>query len=360
VRYSGAVQTTTRPLVLAALLASIGCTPVAATDDASVRDASRPDANVDAWFPSAPGYDETHTFPAIDLDVGAERLDDCQAWTLNNDEPIYVTAVTMDAGPGWHHSNWMFVPDTLFPGDDGTFRCRDRMFDELSAALGGGGVFFAQSTQSTHEEQRFEPGAAYMIPAHARIVGSVHVFNLTGAPLSTALSFHVEGLPSTEVETLLQPLALDDRGLDLAPHSTTETTMDCDLAHFGALSMRVHYVLPHYHGLATGFRLAVVGGPRDGETIFETNAAIGDPLGSTLDVPFDMTGARGMRLTCTYENPTDGRVQWGPYRVDEMCMVLAYLDGPRSYAGEAPMVTSTEMLADGTVRQTGTCITLSN
>jgi hypothetical protein len=338
------------------------CGPLVLAPD----DASRPDSNlhdgggVDAWIPPAPAFDATHAFPAIDLDVGGERLDDCQAWTLGNAEPIYVNAVTMDAGPGWHHSNWMFVPDTLFPGEDGTFDCRDREFNELAAELGGGGVFFAQSTQSTHEEQRFEPGAAYFIPAHARIIGAVHVFNLSGAPLSTAVSFRVEGLPSTEVQTLLRPLALDNRGVELAPHSTTESTMDCDLAHFGALSMRVHYVLPHYHGLATGFRLAVVGGPHDGETIFETNSAIGDPLGSTLAVPFDMTGARGMRMTCTYDNPTAEQVSWGAYRTDEMCLVLAYLDGPRAYGGQAPSVSATETLPDGTIRQTGSCITIAH
>ena len=349
-----------RPLTAVTLLSTaLGCAPTSSTDgDAghTPRDA----AGADAWALPAPSFDATHTFPAIELAVGAELLDDCQAWTLDNAEPIYVNAVTMDAGPGWHHSNWMFVPDTLFPGPDGTFRCRERGFDELQAALGGGGVFFAQSTQATHEEQRFGPGVAYLIPAHARIVGTVHVFNLTGAPLSSALTFHVEGIESSAVETLLHPLALDDRGLDLAPHSTTEATMDCDLAHFGPLAARIHYVLPHYHGLATLLRLEVIGGPRDGDAIFETSSAIGDPLGNTLETPFDLTGARGLRLTCMYENPTADRVTWGPHRTDEMCTMLAYLDGPRQYGGQALGVNATTTLPDGTIRQSGVCITLAH
>lgn len=328
-------------------------------------DASRPDAGPrtsDAAIAPAPEAMLTHTFPAVDLAVGDERLDLCQSWTLGNDEPIYVDSVTMDAGPGWHHSNWMWVPDTQFVGDDGTFRCRDRSFDELSAALGGGGVFFAQSTQATHEVQSFEPGAAFLVPPHARVIGAIHVFNLSADPVSTALTFTVHGLPSTHVTTLLHGLALDNRGIEIAPHSTTRVDMACDLdtAVRGPLTARIHYVLPHFHGLTTGWELLTVGGPNEGALVYGTSSGIGDPLGGRIDPPFDLTGATGLRLRCTYENPGSDPVAWGPYRTDEMCMVLAYVDGEHQFGGQSNGTPTTTTAADGTVDETSSCLAIAH
>ena len=43
--------------------------------------------------------------------------------------------------------------------------------------------------------------------------------------------------------------------------------------------MQLYYTLPHYHSLATLMRIQMVGGPLDGQSIFETRSSIGEPLG---------------------------------------------------------------------------------
>lgn len=360
--------------LLACLALLLGCSSSPVATDASTNDAGPqddagydsgwPDTGAhDAALPPAPVYDATHTFPSFDLMPGAERLSDCQSWTLNNADPIYVSSVTMDAGPGWHHSNWMWVPDTMFAGDDGTFPCDARMFNELTAALMGGGVFFAQSTQATHEVQSFEPGAAFEIPPHARIIGTTHIFNLTAAPITTAMTFTIHGVASTDVTTLLHGMALDNRGISIGPHTTTQTDMTCNLAavSHGGIDMRIHYVLPHYHGLATGFQLFAVGGAHDGELVYGTASGIGDPLGGRLDPPFDLTAATGLRLVCTYQNPGTDTVTFGPYRTDEMCMMLAFVDGRYTWGAQATTIGSTTTQPDGTVVETsGACAAIAH
>src|SRR5688572_25439216 len=87
------------------------------------------DAGTDVGPP--PPYEPTHTFPAIELEAGGEVQSLCQSWTLNNAEPLFVTSVVMDAGEGWHHSNWMFVSEDEFEGPDGTWPCSDRSFNEI-------------------------------------------------------------------------------------------------------------------------------------------------------------------------------------------------------------------------------------
>src|SRR4249919_1126988 len=89
----------------------------------------------------------TLSFGPFSIPSNSEDTSKCVQITLHNDEPVFVNSVELTTGPGFHHSNWFFVPETLFPGDDGTFTCDDRKFNQASAGILGG-VFFAQSTQS--------------------------------------------------------------------------------------------------------------------------------------------------------------------------------------------------------------------
>ena len=63
------------------------------------------------WLAAATGCVDSdartlsHTFPALEVEAGQERNFICQSWTLGNDEPVYVNAAKMTAGPGYHHAN---------------------------------------------------------------------------------------------------------------------------------------------------------------------------------------------------------------------------------------------------------------
>lgn len=299
-----------------------------------------------------------HELPAVSLMPGDEILTDCQSWTLDNDEPLYVNAVHMSAGPGWHHSNWTFVPETQFLGPDGTWPCRDRAFTEVAASLNGGGVFFAQSTQATEEHQVFPEGTVYVIPARSRVIGSIHLLNTTGAPLETSIRFEVVPIARGEISTVLQPLAIDNRGIAIGPRSTTSVTTECDFdrATTGVFAPEVFYVLPHYHGFADGMRIEVFGGANDGSLVFETSGGIGNALGGPIDPPVSLAGAQGLRVRCTYTNPDSETIRWGADASDEMCTMLAYVTGPHILGGTANDMAETTTLPDGTVDQRSTCL----
>lgn len=317
------------------------------------------DAPADAG-PPAP-FVATHTFPAIELEAGGEVQNLCQSWTLNNAEPLLVNGVVMDAEDGWHHSNWMFVSEDEFEGPDGTWPCSERAFNEINAAVAGGAVFFAQSTQSTHEEMRFPEGAAYRIPARSRVIGSVHLINYTESPSRSALTFTIEPIAESALTTRLYPLAMDNRGIRIGPRASSATTTECDFARVStgdAIDWSIYYVLPHYHALATEFRLEVLGGPRDGEVVFETSLDVGDPLGAAMAPPFDLSGATGLRMRCAYQNTGPDTVSYGPSASDEMCVMLAYTTSGRSLAGSASMETSSETLPDGSLEIQSSCFSI--
>ena len=272
----------------------------------------------------------SHTFEALPIDVGEEIADVCQSWTLDNDEPIYISKVRQRNDGAWHHSNWYFVPEDVYPGPDGTWDCSERGFDDVPAALAGG-VFFAQSTQTLGEIQAFQDGAVLEIPPRHKIVGGVHLVNISAAPLETSLSFDIETVPEDEVEIRLRPISFTNTALDIEPQAESRFQMTCDLGEqfeklLGtAADYNIYYVLAHYHEWGNYFRLSFVGEDDAERTIFELENAVGEPLGTTMVPPISSNGAPKLRVECGYLNNTDRRIQYG-LGGQEMCVFLAYTD----------------------------------
>lgn len=300
--------------------------------------------------------------PTVDIAAGAEITELCFSMDIGNEEPIYVSEVTLHGTTGIHHSNWSYVPSTLYPGPDGLWPCDERGFDQAAAAARGG-VLFAQSTQVVDETMAFNPGAVLAIPAHSRIVANLHFVNWSPEALASTLQLLVRTVPVEEATTFLHGFAFGYDALAIPPRTQSEFTTECDVASVHEASLRrpldfrIHYVLPHYHALGTHLGLQVIGGPHDGETIWEADSPIGEPLGGTLDPPFDMTGATGLRLTCRFDNPGDAEVHFGNGD-GEMCIAFGYSDSPNLWAS---LVRTNEVVGvvDGVTMNTGGCAVVS-
>src|SRR5258708_395854 len=113
-------------------------------------------------------------FGPFTLAAGEEVGTTCVQVTLHNEDTLLINSVELTTGPGFHHSTWFYVPEHTFAGDDGSYTCADRNFNEPVAAIFGG-VLFAQSTQSPHEIQKFADGVVIQIPPHSKIVSQIHL-----------------------------------------------------------------------------------------------------------------------------------------------------------------------------------------
>ncbi len=287
----------------------------------------------------------SHTYGAQTVDVGEEISGVCQSWVLGNEEPLYVTKIRQTNDGGWHHSNWFFVPETAYPPNpevegpdaslEGTWRCRDRNFREFLAAAAGG-VFFAQSTQTFQEIQAFPDGAVIEIPPHSVIVGSVHLLNISAAPLDSAMTMDVETVPADEVEIRLTPFSFSNTSLAIAPAvdgvpTESRYSMTCDLEDsfqefLGEVSdYNIYYVLAHYHEWGNFFNLSFAHEDGRRETILEIKNRVGEPIGKTIDPPMNSNGAMGLQVDCGYINNTDRTLVYG-LGGKEMCVFLAYTD----------------------------------
>lgn len=296
---------------------------------------------------SAPPPPQTFEFGPYPLAPGQEIASQCVSATLGNEEPLYINAVELTTGPGFHHSNWFWVPDNTFGGPDGTWRCDDRGYDEAVAGLMGG-VLFAQSTQAQHEVQTFPAGAATVVPPHSRIVAGTHLLNSSDEMVSVPLKLTIT--PIAEPAKLLTPTSLVNDAISLPPMRTSHMTMECDMdkAHRNVTGLpptfSFYYALAHYHSLGRGLMIEAVHADGTTSTIFSTTNAVGDALGALIDPPFSLAGYPKLRFTCIYDNPRTSTVTWGNGN-GEMCTFLAWTDSEYTWTGgvldsnEVPTIT---------------------
>ena len=317
-----------------------------ATD--ATADAAPDVPDVPAWEPDPNAV--AHSFGTYDLEP-FEETSPCVVWTLNNEAPLYVNEVVLANNGAFHHSNWFAVPDDLYPGEDGYFDCGERGFTELQAAIEGT-VLFAQSTQSILETQTFRPGASIKIPPNHSIISSVHMLNLADRAVSTELRMQLKLIHPRDVNAILAPVRFTYTALDIPPQSEARFSADCEMPR-DAREMKIHWVLPHYHYLGNHFRLAVLGGPNDGETIYELDGFNADANGQAYDPPVELNGADGLRFTCGYFNPTLDAVGWG-IGDQEMCVMLALVESDLMIEGLVQETTGTEEV-DGIVMNEGRC-----
>jgi hypothetical protein len=291
-----------------------------------------------ACDPQTEECDYSHDYGMQTVTSGAEVLNLCQSWTLNNDTELWVNTVELDNGGAYHHSNWFFVPDNNFVLPDGTWDCNAQHFDELDAAILGG-VLFAQSTQSMHEIQQFPTGAVVRIPPHSRVIGETHLLNTTDNDLTTDLAMKISTLPPSEVTVKLAPFRLAYHDLHIPAMSQAEFTSSCDIKTTfentmkKPFALKMYYALPHFHTLATKFELQIFGGPSDGSVVFQDNGWSTQGFGKSFDTPIDLGAANGFTFTCGYANSKSTDVSWGNGG-GEMCVMLGFAETIMSFDAE--------------------------
>lgn len=271
----------------------------------------------------------THSFGVLSL-APRQESQPCIQWTLDNDQAIYIEAVTLVNDGGFHRSNWFVVPESLYPGEDGYFTCSDRGFTELDAAVQGT-VLTAQSTQSRYERMELPTGVVIKAPPRHKVIAGGHLLNLADADYDTELRMTLDIVHPREVEIVAAPFRLTYYDLDIPPFTEARFTSSCNLSKTyedavgHPIDLRLYYVLPHYHYLGNYFDLTIRGGPRDGESVFRLDGFNAGANGKPFPEPIDLTGAEGFVFTCGYDNWTDKTIGWG-IGDQEMCVMLGLAD----------------------------------
>lgn len=84
----------------------------------------------------------------------------------------------------------------------------------------------------------------------------------------------------------------------------------------------------------------------------------GNNAGTPIDPPIDLAalGARGVRVTCGYDNPRPSEVRWG-IGDQEMCVIALQASSDAGWAGDVLANTSQKLgvTPDGEIRHGGPC-----
>jgi hypothetical protein len=305
--------------------------------------------------PCEGGCSFDHDFGRRMVQSGEEVDGLCQSWTLGNETELWVNTVTFANDGAYHHSNWFFVPEGTYDVADGAWNCDDEGFQELVAAALGG-VLFAQSTQASDETQQFGPGVAVRIPPHSVVVGSTHLLNAGDSVIDTGLRMQIQAIDPADLQVKLTPFRMSYFDLHLAPMATSRFSMTCDVKteHEAVMmepfSMKLHYVLPHYHALGSSFFVALSGGTRDGEVLHEIGAFDAEAHGKTFFPPVDVSGsgATGFTFGCGFDNPRTVEVGWG-IGDQEMCVILGFAETTMAFDGSMNFGNNTIVGMDGNV-----------
>ncbi|HEY0988631.1 MAG TPA: hypothetical protein VGD80_16310 [Kofleriaceae bacterium] len=262
----------------------------------------------------------------ITVPAGHEDEDTCQSWTLNNPTELWVSGITQHNDGAYHHANWFFVPDDEYAVPDGAWSCSQLKFSEVGAALLGG-YLFAMSTQSREERQDLPAGNAIRIPPYSRVIGASHLLNAGDSNVTSTMRVSIRTIPPSEVRGKLAPGRITYEDLHLDPQASSSFTTECMIADEYERIMKqpvqykLVYTLSHYHSLGVYTELSLVGGPHDGEIVMHHDG-YGENAGVAIDPPVDLgaLGARGLRLTCGFQNPRTAAVGWG-IGDQEMCVM---------------------------------------
>lgn len=280
---------------------------------------------------------QTFDFGPYTLAPGEEVTKSCVQITLHNEDYLFINSVELTTGAGFHHSNWFWVPESTFAGEDGTFDCDSRNYNEATAAIFGG-VLFAQSTQAPHEVQAFPPGMAIKIPPHAKLFTQIHLLNPGDIALEVTPKIAIKPMLETDVTTLMAGISFEDQALALPSMMGSRFTVECDLSErhqaiFGrAPDFNIYYALAHYHEHGTKLTVEAVKSTGEAATVFTTQGKVGDVLGGPIDPPFSMAGYTKLRMSCEFYNPTPKVVRWG-VGDQEMCVFLAFSDSQYNWGG---------------------------
>ena len=304
----------------------------------------------------------SHSFPPNTTPSGSEVLGQCRSWTLDNSEELWINAVELQQDEYSHHSNWTFVPDDKFTGPDGIWKCSEREYSQLSAALSGG-VIYAQSTQAKHEVQKFPDGVAVRIPPYSRIISDIHTLNTTAEEVTGNVDLTLYAIDASAVEVKLVPFHVTYEKLAIPPQSTSRFSGECELesayqsSNGTPFDAKIHYMLPHTHALGTRMFVEGYGGPNGDLSLIDVRGFNGEARGRNYNPPVDLSGFKGLRFGCEFTNPRTETVNWG-FDDQEMCEALGFAESDMAFESRINEVKD-DGEEDGIFKFTGDCATLA-
>lgn len=243
---------------------------------------------------------------------------------LGNAQPLYVNRIETSMRPFSHH----FLLYTFESSMPAILRPQPNVVRDIRAPDGsliagtiltmGYHVFFA-GAMTQRWKYTFPAGTALRLPANTGIDLNLHYANHTGNTVKGEAYVNLYTVPASQVPRVLSTLNLGHTSFNLPPR--TRTTVDRVFT-FNTPTT-VYALTSHTHERGERFQIRIVGGPRDGELVYE-NLDWEHPAIVNYPTPITLQPGQGLRSTVVFNNTTDRRISFGLTSEDEMDIIFGY------------------------------------
>lgn len=243
---------------------------------------------------------------------------------VGNATDLYVRRVHFRMRPFSHHfvaySFSPFTPAGVYPAPnavrdiraaDGTLIANNLIAMEYHVFFGG-----SMLTEFGYE---FPPGVALQLPPNAALDLNLHYANHTAAPVTGEAYLNLHTMPASSVVHAAKTLNLANLAISLPPNQRTTIERSFTVAQ----RTTIVALTSHMHRLGERFVIRIVGGPRDGETVYE-NASWEHPALVFLTPPIVLAAGEGLKSIVTWNNTTGQTVRFGLQSTDEMAIIFGY------------------------------------
>lgn len=238
-----------------------------------------------------------------------------------NTSTVYVNKITMQGRPNSHHFVlYGFQNNTLLPpanqlrdlyNSNGTLNLTTFAQMQNHVFLGGG--------TDVNTTYTFPPGVALKIPPATALDLNAHYFNQQNSNLLGENYINLYTVPQANVVKEAQSINFANYNFSIPANSrktiTTNFTFDKEVT--------VITLTSHFHKLGEKFQIKILGGPRNGEVVYE-NTDWQHPLVINLDKPIQLKAGEGLTSVVTYNNTTSKTVNFGLTSEDEMNIIFGY------------------------------------
>jgi len=270
--------------------------------------------------PEPPANGVQLVVPAFEV-AGGSELERCVYMKAPNTERGMITRIELVARSGLHHTS---VAKSQIVFDDGESDCEIGIPEELMSSYSDvPEPIFASSTQVDAEDVSFPDGVGVPLEAGQQLVLNYHYLNTQVDDIQgeVYVNFHFSDAPEALEEAHLFSFS-NVLNISIPPQSEHALTTTCSFPEDAALVSAT----PHMHQLGVGFMVrhtAPEADIADGEVLLDSPGWEA-PETAYYDPPHPVAAGDGLTFTCTWRNPTDEDVHFGPSADDEMCTVFGY------------------------------------
>lgn len=179
-------------------------------------------------------------------------------------------------------------------------------------------IFLAGGTD-VNTTYTFPAGVALKVPPNTALDLNAHYFNKQATNLTGENYINLYTVPQANVVNEAQSINFANYNFSIPANSRKTITTDFTFPK----AVTVITLTSHFHKLGEKFQIKILGGPRNGEVVYE-NTDWEHPLVVNLTTPIQLKAGEGLTSVVTYNNTTNRTVNFGLTSEDEMNIIFGY------------------------------------